>query len=377
MTNDDDISISQTSDLATGAPRSEDAPRDMTDVDTPDAGAASVERAQTDTPAVDESSIDSIDVHAAEPDGTESAESAATVEIASTVESDGDEGDWTDEAEVQTTESLSSDSGISDATEDDAIAEQELLGIVEALVFASEESLSASRICDIIAETTGSAPHADRVDAAVDWLNALYARHERSFRIQRWGGGFRMATDPRYAHFLKAMYFQHRETKLSRSLLESLAIIAYRQPCTKPEVDHIRGVDSDYAIRRLMELDFVEISGRSEGVGKPLLYRTTELFMDKFGLSSLEDLPTLREIEELLNDPTFSSEKAHLLIARGLDLSDPSVEEGEASLRINVTEQATTSILQDMDEDPSGDGSSVDTDADISAESSDADADGS
>lgn len=267
----------------------------------------------------------------------------------------------------QATESDSPELTANDPSSDDSNSfnTEELLGIVEALIFGAEEALSASRICDIIVDTTGDRPSVEMIDDAVDWLNSVYESSQRSFRIRVWGGGYRMATVPEYAAFLKAMYYQHRETRLSRSLLETLAILAYKQPATKPEIDHIRGVDSDYAIRRLMELSFVEISGRSEGVGKPLLYRTTELFMDKFGLASLDDLPTLREMDELLNDPSFSSEKAHLLMKRGLDLpDDDSGASNETSANADISVMPPADVIAEQVSASSGDGAPLGTDSD-------------
>ncbi len=308
-------------------------------------------------------------------------------ESASTIEPNQDE----EEADPNQTDERPDSEINSEALVDESSFDvKELLGIVEALIFGAEESLSAGRICDIIDDTTGERPTPQMIDEAVDWLNSVYENGQRSFRIREWGEGYRMATDPAYASYLKAMYFQHRETKLSRSLLETLAILAYKQPATKPEIDHIRGVDSDYAIRRLMELGFVEIGGRSESVGKPLLYRSTELFMDKFGLASLDDLPTLREMEELLNDPSFSSEKAHLLMKQGLDLPDDSelseqhsispsgaTVANESAIEIQIT--SPLSVLSETADASSGDGAPPETDTGSThlSHGSDTDPDGS
>jgi segregation and condensation protein B len=95
--------------------------------------------------------------------------------------------------------------------------------------------------------------------------------------------------------------------------METLAVIAYRQPVTRPEVDFIRGVNSDYAIRKLLEMGLADVEGRADSLGRPLLYGTTSLFLEQFGLNSLDDLPTLREVEELLDDPAFDEERAKLL----------------------------------------------------------------
>lgn len=126
-----------------------------------------------------------------------------------------------------------------------------------------------------------------------------------------------MATTEPMAPFVQSLFASESERRMSRSLLETLAVVAYKQPVTKPEVDHVRGVSSDYALRQLLDRGFVEISGRSETVGRPLLYATTDVFLDQFGLATLDALPQPREIEEILADPTFNRERARLLAELG------------------------------------------------------------
>ncbi len=114
--------------------------------------------------------------------------------------------------------------------------------------------------------------------------------------------------------------------------METLAIVAYSQPTTRPEVDFIRGVDSDYAVRKLLEMGLVDIVGRSEAIGKPLLYGTSERFLEQFGLSELAALPKLKEIEELLDDPSLQRERMHLMaLENGLDgvRGEAATSEGE------------------------------------------------
>ena len=127
--------------------------------------------------------------------------------------------------------------------------------------------------------------------------------------------------------------------------MEALAVIAYRQPVTRPEVDFIRGVNSDYAIRKLLEMELVDVEGRADSLGRPLLYGTTDLFLEQFGLNSLEDLPTLREVEELLDDPSFDEERAKLLqLDKEEDLSVDLLEEGEdESVEDDASTESTSS----------------------------------
>jgi len=193
-----------------------------------------------------------------------------------------------------------------------------LMQVAEAVIFAADDPVAPSRIADIVAEVTGQAlPEETTIREAVATLNDSYAQEGRAFEIHEWGGGYRMATRTELSPFVKALFGQEQEKSLSRSLMETLAILAYRQPVTRPEVDFIRGVNSDYAIRKLLELGLADVKGRSDSLGRPLLYGTTTRFLEQFGLNSLDDLPSLREIEELLDEPHFDEERAQLLALKG------------------------------------------------------------
>jgi len=209
-----------------------------------------------------------------------------------------------------------------------------LMRAVEALVFAADEPLTPLQIAHLFGEVLSlPAPEEASVLEAVDLLNKYYLRDGRTLRIQRWAGGLRMATAPEMAPFVHALFDSQKHRKLSRSLMEALAVLAYRQPATKSEVDFVRGVDSDYALRRLQELSLIRIEGRSEAIGRPMLYATTPRFLELFGLDRLEDLPSLPEIEEILNDPGFKQERARVLLQAGYipggseDVDAPSGEE--------------------------------------------------
>lgn len=202
----------------------------------------------------------------------------------------------------------------SSSTEKTPADDHTLEEAAEAIIFAADEPVSPGRIAEIVAEVTGrSKPSDEEVAAAVDRLNDAYAEHGRAVEIKSWAGGFRMATRSSLSPFVKTFYVEDQETSLSRSLMETLAVIAYRQPVTRPEVDFVRGVNSDYAIRKLLEMDLAHVEGRADSVGRPLLYGTTDRFLEQFGLEALDDLPTLREVEDLLDDPAFDDERAKLL----------------------------------------------------------------
>jgi len=192
---------------------------------------------------------------------------------------------------------------------------ESLTRVTEALIFAADEPVAGTAIAATYAEVTGN----DEVDAAaveeaVAALNGAYAEEGRVFRIQAWAGGFRMATVREVAPFVRALVAAEEERRLSRSLMETLAVIAYKQPVSKPEVDFVRGVDADYALKKLLEKKFVTVVGRSDAIGRPLLYGTTDFFLEQFGLNDLDELPRPREIEQLLNDPAFVHERTELLV---------------------------------------------------------------
>lgn len=182
----------------------------------------------------------------------------------------------------------------------------------EAIIFAADEPVSPDAIRITYGEVTGIDIVEADVLESVARLNAAYDVEGHAFQIHHWGGGFRMATEESVVGFVKAFLLKEEEKRLSRALLETLSVVAYKQPVSKPEVDHVRGVQSDYAVRQLLERDFITVVGRSDSVGRPLLYGTTEHFLDQFGLGTLEELPRPREIDELLEDPAFSQERAIL-----------------------------------------------------------------
>ncbi|PQJ33467.1 SMC-Scp complex subunit ScpB [Salinibacter sp. 10B] len=194
-------------------------------------------------------------------------------------------------------------------TDDHTLAEA-----AEAIIFAADEPVTAERIAEIVSEVTGQPEVSDEeVQTAIETINEEYEASGRALEIHEWGEGYRMATRSTLSPFVKTLFVGEQEKSLSRSLMETLAVIAYRQPVTRPEVDFIRGVNSDYAIGKLLEMELVDVEGRADSLGRPLLYGTTSQFLEQFGLKSLDDLPTLREVEELLDDPAFDEERAKLL----------------------------------------------------------------
>ena len=209
-----------------------------------------------------------------------------------------------------------------------------LSSVIEALIFASDEPISADRLRAIIIEHEELIEiNEDTVQQFIDKLNERYDEIGLSFRIGKVAGGYTFITQKKYHYWLSVFQHQNAYRKLSQSATETLAIIAYRQPITKPEVDQIRGVDSAYIIRQLMEKALIEVFGRSDSPGKPLLYRTTKVFLKHFGLNDVSELPKPREIEEILKDDDMA-EHRQLLLERqmmmeyGDESEDPTKEKG-------------------------------------------------
>ena len=200
--------------------------------------------------------------------------------------------------------------------------------IIEALLFASDEPLSMNQIIDILKSPENAGPRIrmkdDEVLAIIRELNAEYVQAGRSFRIIQVAGGFQFATMPEFAEWLGRMVKEKARRKLTQAVIETLSVIAYKQPITKPEIEAIRGVNADYAISKLMERGLVTIVGRAASAGRPLLYGSTADFLKHFGLNDLSELPKPREIEEIMADQGFEMEKE---ILKRMGKTDEEIEE--------------------------------------------------
>ncbi len=178
----------------------------------------------------------------------------------------------------------------------------DLKRIVEALLFAAEAPLSLAQIAQVL-ETSDK----DRIKTALAELGREYDYLERAFALVEVAGGWRLRTRPEMAFWLRKLKRQSA-TRLSRAALETLAIIAYKQPVLKAEIERIRGVEVSGVLRMLMEKDLVRVVGRKDLPGRPLIYGTTKRFLEVFDLKDLSDLPTLEEMQELLGEPEEVSE---------------------------------------------------------------------
>jgi segregation and condensation protein B len=169
--------------------------------------------------------------------------------------------------------------------------------IVEAVILGSPEPISAQRVAAVIAYCKPA-----KVSKLVVELNAEYIKQGRSFEIDEVAGGYQVRTLPEYASYLQQIQPQ-RPLRLSKAALETLAIVAYRQPVTRAEIENVRGVDAGAVVRSLLERKLLRLNGHKEVAGRPMLYSTTSRFLEVFGLEKLDDLPSLREIAALAPAP--------------------------------------------------------------------------
>lgn len=169
---------------------------------------------------------------------------------------------------------------------------------LEAVLMTADRALKAQAIIDPLnlLESTADPITQESLDAAIDALNEDYESTNRSFRIERVAAGYRIMTLPEFAPVVAAMHRARAGTRLTRTQLETLSIIAYRQPVTRAELENIRGVACGDIVRALMDRGLVKITGRAEVLGRPMLYGTTPRFLDTFGLANLKDLPKPEEL---------------------------------------------------------------------------------
>ena len=181
--------------------------------------------------------------------------------------------------------------------------DSEIRKIIEALLFASPEPLTQAKVNSIFN------PDTPNLKEVVMQLNEQYVHDDHAFEINQIAGGYQLVSRQEYEHFIRKMLNKSGRLALSSAALDSLAIIAYKQPIGRYEVEAIRGVDSSGVLKTLLNRNLIKIKGRDSGPGRPLLYQTTDKFLEHFGLNRLSDMPKLKEITELMEaDPTLGEQ---------------------------------------------------------------------
>lgn len=169
---------------------------------------------------------------------------------------------------------------------------------IEALIFCAPAPLPKAEIIKCLSEMFEAEIPVDHVDQAISELSAKYQSEEFSFQLEHSGGGYQFLTKPAYQTSISLLLRQQSQKRLSTAQLETLSIIAYKQPVTKGDIEEIRGVNSDYSVQKLLEKELVDIKGKSEGLGRPILYGTSGKFMEYFGINSLKDLPQPKDFSK-------------------------------------------------------------------------------
>ena len=188
--------------------------------------------------------------------------------------------------------------------------------IIESLIFSSDDVVSSKELIKAIKGIDGDDIQIkdEDIGKSVESLNANYEEENRAFEIKNIAEGYIFATKEEYANYIGYLTLEKSKRRLSQAALETLSIIAYKQPITKPELESIRGVNCDYMLSTLLDKKLINISGRSDTVGRPLLYKTTSEFLKYFALNNLKDLPKPREIEEIMQDEDFLDQKRKIMM---------------------------------------------------------------
>lgn len=202
----------------------------------------------------------------------------------------------------------------------DSVKKEELR-IIEALLFAAPEVLTQSKVDLCFGDD------APRLDKIVNEIQRDYDREERSFTVEKVGGGYRLVTRSEYEPWVRRLHARSTRMVLSRAALEALAVVAYKGPASRAEIESIRGVNSASVLRTLLEKKLVRIRGRGDSPGRPLLYKVTENFLITFGLNSLSELPKLREISELISGESHGEDHTSQEFSSSPDLPSTNATE--------------------------------------------------
>jgi segregation and condensation protein B len=169
---------------------------------------------------------------------------------------------------------------------------------VEALIFASEQGIRSEEIIYCLQAALNTDINADDIAVALQQIELKYQNPALAIELVKINNGYQFLTKKAYHAVISQLQLQRSKKKLSQAALETLAIIAYKQPVTKVEIEQIRGVNCDYSIQKLLEKELIAITGRAETVGKPILYATSNLFADYMGINSIKDMPSIKDLSK-------------------------------------------------------------------------------
>lgn len=227
---------------------------------------------------------------------------------------------------------------------------------IESLIFCSNEPIKAEEIKQCLNEMFEAEVPEEDIQGAIEALLTKYESDESPFQVYKIAGGYQFLTKPAYQSSISILLKQKSKKRLSTSALETIAIIAYKQPISKAQIEQIRGVNCDYAIQKLLEKELIEIKGKSEGVGRPILYGTSQKFLEYFGINDVKDLPTPKDFASEENEIGEANEN-------DLDLPENIVASSAAETESTSAEISVESDIQvetATEEDPQNDEESND-----------------
>jgi segregation and condensation protein B len=172
---------------------------------------------------------------------------------------------------------------------------------IEALIFCSPSPIKVADIKSCLSEMFNADVPEEDIMGAIQRIEEKFATDDYSFQLFRAAGGYQFLTKPAYQASIGIMLKQQSKKRLSTSAMETLAIIAYKQPISKTEIENIRGVNCDYAVQKLLDKGLIEITGKADSIGRPMLYGTTAKFMEYFGINDLTELPVPKEVSTEIN----------------------------------------------------------------------------
>jgi segregation and condensation protein B len=253
---------------------------------------------------------------------------------------------------VSDTDNDTDDNVVNDANDADDndgssrdVAPLKARAIIEALLITASEPVTPGRLTNLLSGYNGR-----DIREAVDALNAQYEDAGHGILVVEIAGGYQLASRQEYGPWLRKYHKTSNQVRLSQAGLEALAIVAFKQPVTRIEIDSIRGVNSGGVLHTLLEVNMVRIVGRSEGIGKPMLFGTTREFLVHFGLKGLSELPKPKELEELLAEGQHKAEARQLALELN-ELQKQAGEDGEEDGE-SATEEADNIAAADGEEDP-------------------------
>ncbi len=223
---------------------------------------------------------------------------------------------------------------------------------IEVILFASEQSVNTAELQTLLSAYLKEEISEEQIMESLESIKAKYESEDSVYELVEISNGYQFLSKKEYHALLNLLIIHREKKKLSTAAMETLAIIAYKQPITKSEVELIRGVNCDYSVQKLLEKDLISISGRSSGPGKPILYETSVSFMDHFGLKSNKDLPQLKDIQNL--DNAIHPEDSNTRLAEPISTEDANILEqaqSEESVPNNVENLSTDNDQETVTED--------------------------